>query len=568
MRLGDVIDGKYRLDKLIGEGGMGRVFAATHAHIGTTIAVKVLKPQPQGMAEIAKRFMREARSAGRLRNEHVTRVFDAGVLPSGEPYMVMELLEGADLQSQLQQRPFSYHEAARFIIEACEGLAEAHACGMIHRDIKPANLFLTTTSAGKRFVKLLDFGIATAATGDDDHGLTQTHAVMGSPTYMSPEQLRSAKDVDERSDIWSLGVSLYELVTGRVPFEGASFSGLSIKIATEPHAPMTGVPAAFARVVDTCLEKDRRNRYQSVADLAAALSPFALDGVDGAARVGRSLGQEVAATLHDTGGDLRRSEPPAAAMSPTPVPIVSPPSPAAARLASTTGSQSGEIVPTEFRVPRTGRLTMIVALLGSVAVAVAFVMIVMTGGSDAKPAKPKRAARPYTPDRPRPVLAEQRNPFLPVKGIRPVVQEHQIRVEEYQDYVARLPVHEQERAAPYGAQARAQEPVRWVSFAQATRFCEALGARLLTSEEWLAASGRSWGLDPAAVGLRGPLREWTSSTTNGLAIARGATASMTLAEKDQVVLRDEKIFKPVESSPGDPPEKVADETIGFRCAHD
>src|SRR5688572_28212322 len=187
---------------------MGRVLAASHIALGSTVAIKVLKSEALKFPEVPRRFMREARAAGRLRSEHVVRVMDVGQLPTGEPFMVMEMLHGVDLSTMIKHGPVPPEAAVEFIAQACEGLAEAHAMGMVHRDIKPANLFVTRRPNGAPLVKVLDFGIATAATGDVDHRLTSTLTVIGSPSYMSPEQLRAARDVDARSDIWSLGITL------------------------------------------------------------------------------------------------------------------------------------------------------------------------------------------------------------------------------------------------------------------------------------------------------------------------------------------------------------------------
>src|SRR5688572_15389800 len=189
MKPGEVIDNKYRIEALLGEGGMGRVLSATHLVLGSQVAIKLLKKDALSHPEVPMRFMREARNASRLRNEHVVRVTDVGQLASGEPYMVMEMLHGYDLATRLTKGPLEPPRAVEYIVQACEGLAEAHAVGMIHRDVKPANLFVTTRPNGAPLVKVLDFGIATAAIGDVDHRLTTTQSVIGSPSYMSPEQL-------------------------------------------------------------------------------------------------------------------------------------------------------------------------------------------------------------------------------------------------------------------------------------------------------------------------------------------------------------------------------------------
>ncbi|MGE0545969.1 MAG: serine/threonine-protein kinase [Kofleriaceae bacterium] len=301
MRPGEVIDGKYRIEVRLGEGGMGRVLAASHLAIGSTVAIKVLKSSALSYPEVPKRFMREARAAGRLRSEHVVRVMDVGQLKSGEPYMVMEMLHGSDLASHLANGPIPPALAVEYIVQACEGLAEAHALGMVHRDIKPANLFVTKRSNGAPLIKLLDFGIATAAIGDVDHGLTTTQSVIGSPSYMSPEQLRAARDVDQRSDIWSLGVTLYELLSMRQPFVAPTLTALSLMIVSDPHPPLLHIEPALREVIDRCLAKEREDRYQTVAELAQALAPLFPGGHAAAELVTGALRQAVAPTLLGTG---------------------------------------------------------------------------------------------------------------------------------------------------------------------------------------------------------------------------------------------------------------------------
>lgn len=298
MQPGDVIDGKYRVEAQLGEGGMGTVIAATHLHLENTVAIKVLKLEATKHKEAALRFKREAKAASRLRSEHVVKVSDVGQMPNGAAYMVMEMLYGEDVATQLKRGPLPIATAVDYIIQACEGLAEAHGLGMIHRDVKPANLFVTRRPNGAPLVKLVDFGIATAGYGEVDHKLTTTQSVMGSPTYMSPEQLRAARDVDARSDIWSLGVTLYEMLCARQPFEGPTLTALTLKIVGDAHPRIPGAPPELHMVIDRCLAKDREARFGNVGELAQALAPFLDHGDLAASMVVGALSQGVAPTLH------------------------------------------------------------------------------------------------------------------------------------------------------------------------------------------------------------------------------------------------------------------------------
>ncbi len=246
--IGDVVGGKLRIERIVGRGGMGIVAIATHLALEQKVAIKVLHEQLAADPATVERFLREARTPMRLKSDHVCRVLDVGQLDGGAPYIVMELLEGSDLAALVKLRgALPIATAVDYVLQACVAVAEAHALGIVHRDLKPANLFVTRRVDGSPLVKVLDFGIAKVPSRGDNTQLTQTAAVMGSPGYMSPEQLRSAKDVDARTDVWALGAILYELVSARLPFPADSVTELAVKIAVDPPDPLD-VDAAFRTV--------------------------------------------------------------------------------------------------------------------------------------------------------------------------------------------------------------------------------------------------------------------------------------------------------------------------------
>ncbi|MDI1435729.1 serine/threonine-protein kinase [Polyangium sorediatum] len=279
--IGDVIAEKYRVDRLLGSGGMGVVVAATHLTLRTRRAIKVMRPHGVGSPLGVERFLREARALSELRSAHVARVYDVGRLPNDAPFMVMEYLEGQTLLARLAQRgPLPAEEAAAYVLHACEALAEAHALGMVHRDLKPDNLFLTQAHDGSPCVKVLDFGVSKLLHDEGEgRARTSTGAIVGSPLYMSPEQINGAHDIDGRSDIWAMGIILFQLVTGECPFAGNNVLEILAQIANKkPPPPSTlreELKASFDAVILRCLEKDRALRYPDVVALARDLAPLA-----------------------------------------------------------------------------------------------------------------------------------------------------------------------------------------------------------------------------------------------------------------------------------------------------
>ncbi len=277
---GDTILGKYEVEQVLGSGGMGVVLAVRHLQLGQRYAIKFVKSQAAADPTVVARFIREARAAVALSSEHVAKVFDVGTLENGAPFMLMEHLAGVDLGQVLDRSgPLGIAEAVGAVLQACEAIAEAHALGIVHRDLKPSNLFVSKRADGSRIIKVLDFGISKAVDTPVGQGLTQSGALMGSPGYMSPEQVRSPKTVDARTDVWALGVILFELLTGRAPFAADTLGETFAHILSDPPEPVRNlrpeVPEGLAAVIAQCLERDLGRRVQSIAALAPLLLPFA-----------------------------------------------------------------------------------------------------------------------------------------------------------------------------------------------------------------------------------------------------------------------------------------------------
>ena len=304
---GTILGGKFVIEGVLGRGGMGVVYAARHRELDQRVAIKCLLPHALAQPEIVERFAREARAAAKIHGEHVARVIDVGRFDDGTPFMVMEYLHGRDLAEELAQKGrLAIEDAVRYLLETCEALAQAHVTRIVHRDLKPSNLFLAETPGRRPIVKVLDFGISKIIDGASD-AITKTASVMGTPYYMSPEQLLSSKSVDERSDIWALGIILYELLDGQPPFTGETAPEVIAKIVQNTpsslRATRPDVPPALEALISRCLQSKPAQRFANVAQLASALLPFA----DASAR------ESVAAIARVLGVDLDAAPAPAPA---------------------------------------------------------------------------------------------------------------------------------------------------------------------------------------------------------------------------------------------------------------
>ncbi|WP_437812195.1 protein kinase domain-containing protein [Sorangium sp. So ce1078] len=280
---GEIIGGKYRIEHIIGQGGMGVVVAARHTTLMRRVALKFLLPREHREPQDVARFLREAQAAAAITSQHVAQVIDVGTTDAGLPYFVMEFLRGINVAELIARRgPLSIEDAVGYVLEVCEAIAEAHALGIVHRDLKPSNIFLAEREDGSSQIKVIDFGISKAldacALGTDSK-LTSTRMVLGSPPYMSPEHVRSARNVDTRTDIWAIGVILYEMLTARLPFEAETASAIFASIVadrpTPPRSHRADLPDELERVILSCLQKRAYQRPQTVADLARALAPLA-----------------------------------------------------------------------------------------------------------------------------------------------------------------------------------------------------------------------------------------------------------------------------------------------------
>ncbi len=326
LNLGDVIDDKYKIVSLLGEGGMGAVYEGENLRIHRRVAIKILHSTVAQSEDAVQRFEREAQAAGRIGSEHIVEVLDLGELPGGDRYMVMEFLDGEALNDRIKNSGrISPQATAGIVIDVLEGLKAAHAAGIFHRDLKPDNVFLLANKGGKKdFCKIVDFGISKFSTLGGEFSMTRTGAVMGTPYYLSPEQAKGERNVDHRSDLYSVGVILWEAAAGHVPFDGETFNELLFKIVLEPIPPLASavpdIDPHFAAIVEKSMARDPAARFQSASEMQEALkgwlagqppAPELLNRAEGVQPAGTQVsGTPIAAgTVNRTNGNWANTTP-------------------------------------------------------------------------------------------------------------------------------------------------------------------------------------------------------------------------------------------------------------------
>ncbi|WP_170319314.1 serine/threonine-protein kinase [Polyangium spumosum] len=371
---GTLLLGKYRVERELGSGGMGVVLEATHLALGQTVAIKLLNPSLALSHDVVTRFLREARIAATLPSEHVARVSDVGQTETGAPYLVMERLYGRDLEAELGRRGrLPVAEATDLALEACEGIAAAHAQGLVHRDLKPANLFLAERPLRPPVLKVLDFGLSKEAPGQNA-SITGTDAVFGTPQYMSPEQIQSTKNVDARSDQHALGMILYEMLAGSPPYQAESVTQLIVVIATQPpprvREKRPEVPAPLEAAIVRALAKRPNERFPDLGAFAEAIAPFG--GPDAHARAARITHVLAGTASVDT------AAPPRPSRVPTDEAVTLPRAPAHTHAGVTSSVDFGDSV--RGRKKRAALL-----VIGGLVAAALVVALLVTTGGDAPP---------------------------------------------------------------------------------------------------------------------------------------------------------------------------------------
>ena len=375
-RVGDVIQEKYKVLEKLGSGGMGTVYLAENILIGRKVAIKFLhKEKAENPASVA-RFQREARSATAIGNKHIVEVLDLGELDDGTAFMVLEYLEGRDLGAEIGDGQLSADKAAAVFVQICDALGAAHEKGIVHRDLKPENIYLIEREGNNDFVKVLDFGVAKIVSGEDEgHSLTRTGVAVGTYAYMSPEQAQALKNIDHRSDIFSLGVMLYQALTGFQPFGRTSQINILLTLCTSPHPPLTehrdDLPEGLVAIVDKMLEKEPADRFENCGELKNALRPFVSGDIDLASSdEGVSISMEAKSPAQSSSGVSRESTPTAAAI---------PRAIAEAAASTDDGERASLLTAPPAPSPRNQRNLIIAILVGALLIAAPIVAILLGG---------------------------------------------------------------------------------------------------------------------------------------------------------------------------------------------
>jgi serine/threonine protein kinase len=393
--VGELIADRYVVERIVAEGGFGVIVAAKHIELEETVAIKFLKAEFANVPDVVGRFAREAKASALIKSEHTPIVYDVGVTSERGPYIVMEYLEGQDLLSLVRERgPLPVEYAVELVLQACEALVAAHARGVVHRDIKPENLFLVRRPHSPELLKVLDFGVSKAALTGNVFGtalsMLKTQNLVGTPLYMSPEQLRGQHDVGPQSDIWSIGAVLYELLTSQTAFRGSSVTEVCANVLEcEPEPPASireDLPADLAAVVMRCLEKKSEARFAGVAELAVALGPFAPPGVRASVERTRAIAKSAGlpggdAVIATTGGDAAV---PGLIATADPVDVAIDVAPAQAS-SSNASSSNEEAAPSSDNARN---LAIVAVILALAAVVIAFV------ARQPPPTEPTAAAQP------------------------------------------------------------------------------------------------------------------------------------------------------------------------------
>ncbi len=568
--IGEVI-GNFRIVSRLGRGGMGEVFLAEHQKIGTKVAIKLLLPELSADKAHVDRFFNEALAVSRIKHAGIVKIFDVGFHDkAGSAYLIMEYLEGESLASRITRAgrlPLGQIcDVGRQIASILEA---THAEGVTHRDLKPDNVFLVRDSelASRERVKILDFGIA-KLTGTLAGSSPKTMGTMGTPGYMAPEQWGDSAKVDWRADVYSLGCLAFEMACGRPPFIAATFAEAFTKHLTEPppraRTLVPDLPQPLESLLEHLLAKKPEDRPASMAEIGER---FVDAGKGQPGPLDKTMLPD--ATTHP--GEIMPRQV-------TPAPRVTPVATPAAPATTISGGAGERGERTEPAGPRSRKpLVLGLAAVGAIGVGAAVFFATRGPSKQAAPDVPVAAVTPTPPpgvidaaaEEPGLTLRqriERSNPFVDDHGVK--LQVHQVSNLEYRWYLESLGA-DAGPAQPIDWDANkpaTDQPITWVTFERARRFCEAIDAALPSDAQWLKASAGASGLDPGKRGVIGPLEEWTATVRDGLAIVRGAHAGM--SDDDRELAMEAPMLKPTESQAGTgaPAKTIASAVIGFRCA--